>query len=104
MNPWKVQSIQDFNFFCCPECVYRSKEEISFQIHALQNHPQSEEFFHGFIIQSEETQKIEIKDEPPENELNHTHTRENLNDFLENVNEIIKDQDEEFRFVFHIQL
>ena len=23
MNPWKVQSIQDFNFFCCPECVYR---------------------------------------------------------------------------------
>ena len=37
-NPWKVQNIYDFNYFCCPECVYRSKEPLTFQAHALQNH------------------------------------------------------------------
>ena len=45
MNPWNVQSIQDFNFFCCPECVYRSKEEFEFQEHALQKHEHSKTFF-----------------------------------------------------------
>ena len=33
------------NFLCCTECVYRSKEESSFQVHAVQNHPKSEAFF-----------------------------------------------------------
>ena len=47
LNPWKVQSIDDFNYFCCPECVFRSKEDISFQAHALQNHALSRTFFHG---------------------------------------------------------
>ena len=47
LNPWKVQSISDFNYFCCPECVYWSKEEFEFQVHALQNHVLSTTFFHG---------------------------------------------------------
>ena len=47
MNPWNVQSIQDFNYFCCPECVYRSKEEYEFQAHALKNHVLSTTLFHG---------------------------------------------------------
>ena len=45
MNPWEVQSIYDFNFFCCPECIFQSKEEILFQEHALQTHEQSKTFF-----------------------------------------------------------
>ena len=24
-NPWHVESIEAFNFYCCPECVYRVK-------------------------------------------------------------------------------
>ena len=44
-NPWTVTCIDSFNFLCCPECVYRSKEESSFQSHAIQNHPKSEAFF-----------------------------------------------------------
>ena len=31
-NPWDVPQIDSFNFFCCPECVYRSKEESTFQV------------------------------------------------------------------------
>lgn len=45
MNPWDVQSLEDFNFLCCPECVYRSKDPDNFQRHAVGNHPQSVTFF-----------------------------------------------------------
>ena len=48
MNPWIVESIHDFNYFCCPECVYQSKEENHFQTHALEYHEQSKTFFHGY--------------------------------------------------------
>ena len=44
-NPWEVDTLQAFSFLCCPECVYRSKEETSFQAHAIHNHPQSSAFF-----------------------------------------------------------
>ena len=44
-NPWVVRSIDSFNFLCCPECVFRSKEKSSFQSHAIENHPKSKVFF-----------------------------------------------------------
>ena len=44
-NPWAVDSVSDFTFICCPECIFRTKEEPSFQAHALQNHPQSKTLF-----------------------------------------------------------
>ena len=25
-NPWLVENIDDFNFWCCPECAYKSKD------------------------------------------------------------------------------
>ena len=54
LNPWEVHSIDDFNYFCCPECVFRSKEDISFQAHALQNHELSKTFFNyveqGYLL------------------------------------------------------
>ena len=45
LNPWLVENIEAFSFYCCPECVFRSKEENFFQAHALQNHPKSKLFF-----------------------------------------------------------
>ena len=44
-NPWHVNDIDAFNFLCCPECVYRCKEENSFQSHAIWNHPKSKVLF-----------------------------------------------------------
>ena len=44
-NPWLVESIQDFYFLKCPECEYDTKEEYSFQDHAVENHPLSFVFF-----------------------------------------------------------
>ena len=45
VNPWLVDSIMDFTFFCCPECHFRSKIENIFQEHALQSHPQVRYYF-----------------------------------------------------------
>ena len=44
-NPWKVENILDFNFFCCPECTFQSKEQLNFAIHAVENHILSRIFF-----------------------------------------------------------
>ena len=52
-------SIIDFNFFCCPECVYRSKEELTFQAHALQNHVLSKTFFHSVEDHTDHANEIE---------------------------------------------
>ena len=39
INPWQVESIQEFSFLKCPECTFDSKEEDTFQDHAIENHP-----------------------------------------------------------------
>ena len=41
INPWQVDSIQEFSFLKCPECTFDSKEEETFQDHAIENHPLS---------------------------------------------------------------
>lgn len=44
-SPWDVETILDFNFLCCPECEFRSKEQNAFQDHALGNHPEAKRLF-----------------------------------------------------------
>jgi hypothetical protein len=39
-NPWNVESVSFFSFFCCPECAYRSQTETDFKQHAVKSHPQ----------------------------------------------------------------
>mgnify|MGYP002051256855 CR=1 FL=1 len=40
-NPWQVESIQDFSFLKCPECIFDTKTEDTFRNHATENHPLS---------------------------------------------------------------
>ena len=40
-NPWRVESIQEFSFLKCPECAFDSKQEDSFENHAMENPPLS---------------------------------------------------------------
>ena len=59
LNPWLVDSIEAFSFYCCPECVFRSKEEDYFQAHALQNHVLSRSLF----LESSDKSQDEIKED-----------------------------------------
>ena len=45
VNPWRVDSIQAFTFLKCPECIFDTQGEDTFQSHAVKNHPLSVVFF-----------------------------------------------------------
>ena len=74
LNPWKVQNISEFVYFCCPECVFRSKEDSSFQAHALQNHVLSRTFFHG----TDESETEIKKENDTKHETNGVHEFDNF--------------------------
>ena len=42
-NPWKVAAIEDFQFFCCPECDCRNHSKDDFLAHAFETHPDAKE-------------------------------------------------------------
>ena len=41
-NPWDVKSIEDFRFYCCPECSTRNVHKSDFIRHAVTFHPRSQ--------------------------------------------------------------
>ena len=41
INPWNFESIEDFHFYCCPECDIKTKESQDFMNHAVQHHAKS---------------------------------------------------------------
>ena len=45
LNPWQIESLEDLTFICCPECIFKSKDSDNFKNHALENHPDSRDFF-----------------------------------------------------------
>ena len=65
-NPWLVENISDFSYFCCPECDYRTKAEDFFEHHAVNKHPSSIEFFSSEVTDQQsgdESFSIHIKKE-----------------------------------------
>ena len=63
-NPWQVSDYNEFLYYCCPECTYRSKDIEDFQIHAINVH----------LVEIHETENF-IKKEPQQ------HQSHNSNDF-----------------------
>ena len=75
-NPWYVTNLDEFMYFCCPECDERNHYRDSFLEHALKHHPNAKEGLEKYVlnpdIQKEEIEKVdyinqiikcEIKDE-----------------------------------------
>ena len=48
-NPWKVLSLEAFNYYCCPECEDRYKSKEQFVFHAIEEHPKAREVMPGII-------------------------------------------------------
>ena len=53
-NPWFVEELEEFLYFCCPECDLKDQSRENFLEHALNQHPKSKDSLY----------KFEIKDEP----------------------------------------
>ena len=48
-NPWAVENIEAFSFYCCPECDFKSKDGDHFERHALESHNRAKSFFKTLI-------------------------------------------------------
>ena len=57
-NPWKVESMDFFLCWKCPECSFDTQGEDDFQEHAVENHPLSHVFFGTVKIEEEENLTI----------------------------------------------
>ena len=53
---WDVKSLEDFLYYCCPECNERKQSRESFLFHALNQHPES----HDFLVQYNNQIKEEL--------------------------------------------
>ena len=42
-NPWSVENLEEFLYFCCPECDEKNQSKDMFIKHALNHHPKSKE-------------------------------------------------------------
>ena len=52
-NPWKVSKLEDFLYFCCPECNVKDKSKDFFIRHALDHHPKAKD-----ILENSEFKKV----------------------------------------------
>ena len=44
-NPWAVTNFTEFLMFNCPECEFKTKEEVKLMSHGLQTHTNAKEYF-----------------------------------------------------------
>ena len=55
-NPWLVSNIDEFLYFCCPECDERNQSKELFLKHAFDEHPKAKQILGD----------LKVKDEPLE--------------------------------------
>ena len=52
-NPWKVENIDQFLNYCCPECDTKQKTKSDFIVHAIDTHPNSREYLPLFDFEED---------------------------------------------------
>ena len=66
VNPWEVDAVTAFSYFCCPECEFKTKAVPSFLSHANENHPRAKNFYSTQLEEEDPDTKvlceIEVKD------------------------------------------
>ena len=60
LNPWAVEALEEFLYFCCPECNIKSTDKDAFVNHVWSNHPKvSEHYLHfKFIYSSKPSREV----------------------------------------------
>ena len=88
ISPWEVTSVEDFLYYCCPECDLKSKDSQSFIEHAIGHHNQLAQFIRD---------DPDIQDPGPEEEVTNgvTNTEIVTPDLLENVKTELEDYPDE---------
>ena len=53
-NPWMVEQLEEFLYFCCPECDEKCQAKDSFLHHAILTHPNVSILEHLYSLDSKE--------------------------------------------------
>ena len=102
-NPWMVENIEAFVYYCCPECVFRSKDESFFQSHALQNHAGSNLLFNRQTYDEETKVEITIDEDIKQEQIDikpETASSDIDNDLVEEADiphEILEEGNDDFK-------
>ena len=59
-NPWKVDNLDQFLNYCCPECDSKQKSKADFIIHAIDAHPNSREFLPLFDFETDKDDTLNL--------------------------------------------
>ena len=79
-NPWVVENIEAFNFYCCPECDFQSKDGDYFKRHAIESHKKSKVFFVMSKLENNtNNDSMEVETEPEYQDENEG----GMDDFIE---------------------
>ena len=62
-NPWDVEKLEEFMYFCCPECDERNRSKEIFLQHAFDQHPKAKEYLQKFQIKEELLEEGEMKND-----------------------------------------
>ena len=73
MNPWKVMSLDEFLFYCCPECDDKTQDYTEFFNHAVLKHKSAQETLLGNSevkpepdpYQDDDLEEFELPVDPP---------------------------------------
>ena len=84
-NPWNVENLEEFLYFCCPECDLKDQSKMQFLQHALNQHPNAKGSVQKFIIKEE---TFEDSEEFPY--LNDINFSEEYDNPIEDYNELLK--------------
>ena len=71
-NPWEVENVEDFLYFCCPECDVKNHSRDHFLKHAFDQHPKSKEYLEKWAYSIKDELKEEnkfIKDDEMEQSM-----------------------------------
>ena len=63
MNPWAVNNLKDFLYYCCPECNEKEKSLESFLRHALNHHEKAKQILPNIIVKEEFNEDDENDDD-----------------------------------------
>ena len=81
-NPWVVDDIEEFSFYCCPECDFKQKDRDYFKRHAMDSHKKSKIFF--LMSKSENNtnnDSMQVETEPESQDEN----EDSMEDFIETL-------------------
>ena len=66
VNPWEVDEVAAFSYFCCPECEFKAKTVPTFLSHANENHPRAKDFYSTQLEQEITNPKVKCEIEVKE--------------------------------------